>query len=162
MRTLSLIRHAKSSWEGNFIDMERPLSDRGLRDANLLTNKLLNTQFNPDAIFSSPANRALTTCRLFMDKLHFSKELLIITDELYDFGGQRVVRFIRDLDDSLQDVLIFGHNHAFTAIANDFGDTYIDNVPTCGLVKIQFETTSWKNINQGHTIMTLFPKELRS
>lgn len=162
MKTLSLIRHAKSSWEGNLIDMDRPLSNRGLKDTNLLTNKLLNTQFNPDAIFSSPANRALTTCGLFMDKLELSNERLVVTDELYDFGGRRVANFIRNLDDSFKDVLIFGHNHAFTAIANDFGDTYIDNVPTCGLVKIQFETNSWKNINQGHTIMTLFPKELRS
>jgi phosphohistidine phosphatase len=162
MKTIILIRHAKSSWKYDLTDIDRPLSIRGIRDANLLSKELLKYQLNPSGIFSSPANRALTTCKVFMDTLNFPPELLTITDELYDFGGNQVANFIHNLDDSYDDVLIFGHNHAFTAITNNFGDTYVDNVPTCGIVKIQFQTENWKNIDKGHTIMTLFPKHLKS
>ena len=162
MKTLTLIRHAKSSWDHDIADIDRPLSTRGFNDAKLLSNELLKHKFNPDAIFSSPANRALTTCKLFMDTLNLSSDLLTITDELYDFGGQKVANFIRKLDNGYESVLIFGHNHAFTEISNSFGDMYIDNVPTCGLVKLQFEIDSWKDISKGHTEMTLFPKQLKS
>lgn len=161
MKTLTLIRHAKSSWEHEIADISRPLSSRGVSDANLLSKELLKDKFYPDGIFSSPANRALTTCKIFMEILKLSPNLLTITEELYDFGGRQVASFIRDLDDVYENVLIFGHNYAFTAIANTFGDTYIDNVPTCGLVMLQFEIDSWKNIDKGHTKMFLFPKNLK-
>ena len=162
MKTLILIRHAKSSWEGNEIDINRPLSSRGFRDAKLLSKELLKYEINPDAIFSSPANRALTTCHTFMDTLDFPSRLLTVTDELYDFEGSQVTKFLHKLQDSYNTVIVFGHNHAFTAIANTFGDKFIDNVPTCGLVKIQFPNDSWKNIDKGHTEMTLFPRDLKS
>ena len=162
MKTVVLIRHAKSSWEHDIADIHRPLSDRGYSDANLLSNEFLNYNFNPDGIFSSPANQALTTCNLFIENCRFDANLLSIYKELYDFGGSQVVGFMRNLSDSLYSVMIFGHNHAFTSIANSFGNVYIDNVPTCGLVMLQFDTSSWKNIDKGHTKMTLFPRDLKS
>ncbi|MEZ4802713.1 MAG: phosphoglycerate mutase family protein [Gelidibacter sp.] len=162
MKTLILIRHAKSSWDHDVIDKNRPLSNRGVQDANLLSNELLKLNLIPDAIFSSPAIRALTTCKIFMDTLNYAPNLLRVTENLYDFGGQRVVEFIYNMDDMYDNIMIFGHNHAFTAIANKFGDLYIDNVPTCGLVMLQFNTVAWKNIDKGHTKMTLFPKHLKS
>ncbi len=162
MKTLILIRHAKSSWEHDVTDIDRPLSSRGYSDANLLSNELLKHDLKPDAVFSSPANRALTTCNIFMDALNFTSDLLKITDELYDFEGRQVANFIRNLNDDYKNVMIFGHNHAFTEIANNFGDEYIDNVPTCGLVMLQFNIDSWKNTDKGHTKMTLFPRHLKS
>ncbi|MEZ4793500.1 MAG: histidine phosphatase family protein [Gelidibacter sp.] len=162
MKTLVLIRHAKSSWNHDVIDKNRPLSDRGLGDAKLLSNEFLKFGFKPDAIFSSPAKRALATCNIFMGTLNFHTELLTISDELYDFGGWQVSNFIHSLSDSYENVMIFGHNHAFTAIANSFGDINIDNVPTCGLIMLQFDKDSWKNIDKGHTKMTLFPKHLKT
>ncbi len=161
MKTLILVRHAKSSWEHDITDVNRPLSTRGFSDANLLSKELLKYKITPDGIFSSPANRALTTCNIFMDNCNFIPSLLKIENELYDFGGRKVVDFIRGLKDEHQFVIIFGHNHAFTAIANNFGDKPIDNVPTCGLVMLQFETDTWKNLDKGRTKMTLFPKELK-
>lgn len=161
MKTLLLIRHAKSSWDHGVIDENRPLSDRGMQDANLLSNELLKYKITPDAIFSSHANRALTTCTIFIDNLNLPSKLLTVTKELYDFGGRQVANFIRNLDDKYETVMIFGHNHAFTAVSNDFGDTYIDNVPTCGLVMLQFKVDFWKNIDKGHTKMTMFPKDLK-
>ena len=161
MKTLVLIRHAKSSWEHNLTDLDRPLAQRGFTDAEMLSHYFKNYNFHPDHVFSSPANRALTTCNIFMDTLNLPKNILTIDRQLYDFGGQQVSGFIKSLGDNYQNVMIFGHNHAFTSISNIFGNKSIDNVPTCGLVMIEFDTDSWKNIDKGHTKLTLFPKELR-
>lgn len=161
MKTLVLVRHAKSSWEHNLTDLDRPLSERGFSDAEMLSHYFKNYNFHPNYVFSSPANRALTTCNIFMEALNLSKKMLSVDHQLYDFGGQQVSQFIKSLDDNYQNVMIFGHNHAFTAISNIFGNKFIDNVPTCGLVMIEFDTVFWKTIDKGHTKLTLFPKELR-
>ncbi|MCK7591124.1 histidine phosphatase family protein [Subsaxibacter sp. CAU 1640] len=161
MKSITFVRHAKSSWEHDLTDIHRPLSIRGYNDANLLSNELLTHNFCPDAIFSSPANRALTTCRIFMDTLNFKENMLTVNEKLYDFDGNQVVKFIYALSDKLSDVMIFGHNHAFTSIVNKFGDKYIDNVPTCGLVSIDFNCDSWIKIDKGHTKKILFPRNLK-
>lgn len=162
MRIIVLIRHAKSSWEPHFTDIKRPLSPRGFSDAKLLSNEVLNFKMKPDAIFSSPATRALTTCNIFMEVLNYPDSLLTVVNELYDFEGEKVRNFISNLDDKIETVLIFGHNHAFTAIANILGDSYIENIPTAGFVMIEFDTGRWKDIETGHTKLTLYPKDLKS
>ncbi|WP_033958674.1 SixA phosphatase family protein [Psychroserpens jangbogonensis] len=161
MRQIVLIRHAKSSWEHDVNDAERPLKKRGFRDAALVSNAFKNTSFTPDIIFSSPANRASSTCRIFMNILNYDDHILHIEDELYDFSGQNVIDFIAKIDDSYEKVMIFGHNHAFTSICNIFGDQFIDNLPTSGLVVINFDVTSWQNIKKGTTKLTIFPRDLK-
>lgn len=161
MKTLVLIRHAKSSWEDDVTDIRRPLSKRGFTDANLLSKSLHSFNFYPDAIFSSPANRALSTCTIFMKNLGFPDRILKTEEQLYDFGGQSVLRFIKNLDNTLNQVMIFGHNHAFTELTNTLGDRTIDNLPTSGFVMIQFEIDSWKGLENGSTKMILTPKDLK-
>ena len=70
----------------------------------------------------------------------------LISNELYDFSGKSVMDFVKNLDDNLTTVIIFGHNHAFTQIANLWGDVYIENVPTAGLVQLNFEIDKWRDI----------------
>jgi phosphohistidine phosphatase len=161
MRKLVLIRHAKSSWEFDVPDAERPLNKRGLKDAALVSNAFKNTSFSPDIIFSSSAIRAASTCKIFMKTLNFDENLLHVRDELYDFGGQKVINFIHNIDDSYEKVMIFGHNHAFTSICNIFGDQFIDNLPTSGLVVLNFDVTSWQKIKKGKTKLTIFPRDLK-
>ncbi|MCB0447484.1 MAG: histidine phosphatase family protein [Gelidibacter sp.] len=161
MKTIVLIRHAKSSWDYDVIDQNRPLSNRGINDANLLSNHFKSFGFKPDAIFSSPANRALTTCNIFIKNLNYHEKLLSVNDQLYDFGGNLVANFIKFFSDDFEKVMIFGHNHAFTSIANSFGDKNIDNVPTCGLVMIEFDVESWIETRKGKTKLTIFPRDLK-
>lgn len=161
MKTLILIRHAKSSWEHDVNDLNRPLSERGFSDAGLLSKEFTAIKFQPDAVFSSTANRALSTCQIFMDNLGLEKKLLTIDRQLYDFGGNQVLRFIKSLDDGLEKVMIFGHNHAFTTLTNNLGDTEIDNLPTTGLVMIEFNVDHWQEINKGETKMILKPKDYK-
>lgn len=161
MKTIVLIRHAKSSWDQDVNDLNRPLSKRGFADAHLLSKEFAAYDFRPDAIYSSPANRALTTCSIFMENLNLSENLLTVEEQLYDFGGNRVLRFIKGLNDELNRVMIFGHNHAFTSLTNSLGDKAIDNLPTSGLVMINFEVDSWQSIKKGKTEMILKPKDFK-
>jgi len=161
MKTLILVRHAKSSWEHHVIDKDRPLKKRGFTDAKLVSMAFKNKGIQLDKVFSSPANRALSTCNLFIENLNIDKSNLHIEDDLYDFVGDQVINFIKNIKEDYQNVMIFGHNHAFTSICNIFGTAFIDNLPTSGLVIIDFETDLWTDIKQGHTRLTIFPRDFK-
>ena len=162
MKYLTFFRHAKSSWKYDVSDHERPLKPRGFKDACLVSEQLNNENFTVDLIVSSSAKRALTTCHIFMDELKLTNtDTMKITNELYDFSGSQVVNYIKSLDNKHINVLIFGHNYAFTSIVNTYGDQYIDNLPTSGVVSIAFDINNWEEIKEGKTIRTLFPKDLK-
>jgi len=161
MKTLILVRHGKSSWEYSVSDKDRPLQERGVNDGLLVSNAFRTKEIEIDAVYSSPANRALHTCMIFMRQLEFQFEDLCIIEDLYDFSGDSDLEFIKSLDDTLKTVMIFGHNHAFTHLANSLGNSYIDNVPTSGLVHLNFEVDQWNSISKGTTKQTIFPKQLK-
>ena len=160
MKTLTLIRHAKSSWEGNFKDFDRPLNDRGLRDLQKMVEKAIEFKLETDLVLSSPAKRALTTANAFVVGMYIQSENFVLNQNLYDFSGEYLVRTIKSVNDSVNSLMVFGHNHAITYFVNAFGNQYIDNVPTCGLVTIEFDIDSWADLKKGNTINILFPKEL--
>ena len=96
-----------------------------------------------------------------MEALNIAKEKVIIEDELYDFAGQKVIKFIQNLDNNIDNIMLFGHNYAFTSLVNALGNRHIDNLPTTGLVLIEFDSDSWNEITKGKTKLIIFPKELR-
>ena len=161
MKILALMRHGKSSWEHEVSDRERPLKSRGVNDALLVSEAFRTKGFLPEIVLSSPANRALSTCKIFSIKNGIADEDIQIEERLYDFIGQDVINIVKSLDDRLESAIVFGHNHAFTSIANVFGSVYIDNLPTSGLVVIDFEVDSWKQIASGITRFTIFPRDLK-
>ncbi|SHJ12803.1 SixA phosphatase family protein [Pseudozobellia thermophila] len=161
MKNLILVRHGKSSWDYSVSDKDRPLKERGINDALLVADIFGKQNVHIDAAYSSPANRALHTCMIFLRRLDFSFADFQVVEGLYDFSGESDLQFIKSLDDGLETVIIFGHNHAFTYLANSLGNSYIDNVPTSGLVHLRFDTNTWESISKGTTIQTIFPKENR-
>jgi len=161
MKTIILVRHAKSSWENDLSDRQRPLKNRGLKDANLVSNAFCKLGYLPKKYFSSPAKRALETSKIFLKTLKIDQSNLTIVEDLYDFNGTSVINFIKTLDNRTNSVMIFGHNHAFTSISNIFGNIFIDNLPTSGLVKINFEIDNWKDLKKGSTELKIIPKELK-
>ncbi|WP_378175044.1 histidine phosphatase family protein [Aquimarina sp. SS2-1] len=161
MKTLYLIRHAKSSWEFDLDDHKRPLNKRGLRDADLIGKQLKTLVKSIDMVLSSDAERAKTTAKIIFDHLELPDSIFSLEPTLYDFSGHQVVDVIKNCNDNIKNLMIFGHNHAFTSIANLYGDKVIDNLPTAGVVGIQFDVKSWKEIEVGKNVLTLFPKELR-
>ncbi|TPN88890.1 SixA phosphatase family protein [Aquimarina algicola] len=161
MKTLYIIRHAKSSWEFDVSDEKRPLNKRGLNDAALIGEKLTALLKPIDKILCSPAERAHSTAKIILSYLDIPAEIFKIEPLLYDFSGNDVTKVIKNCSDDINTLLIFGHNHAFTSIANLYGDTYIDNLPTAGVIGIEFPVTSWKNIKEGKTVLKLYPKLLK-
>ena len=161
MKTLYLLRHAKSSWKHDVIDHQRPLKQRGLNDARLVSKHVVKKVKAPEKIISSDAERALTTALFFKEAFQVADEDFSTNHNLYDFGGRQVLEIIKNLNDSWKRVMIVGHNHAFTSIANMLGDEYIENLPTCGFVQLQFDEKHWKDVNVGKTKLSVFPRHLK-
>ena len=156
-----LMRHAKSSWELEVSDEDRPLQERGIRDAHLVAGHFREQGSKVDFVYSSPAIRALHTAGIFVRGIDHPFDRFRVDASLYDFSGERVREFVGQLHDELGTVALFGHNYAFTSLANAWGDRYIENLPTAGLVHIVFQEDRWSSISTGSIKHLLFPKQLR-
>ncbi len=162
MKNVYFIRHAKSSWENSSLsDIERPLNKRGLRDAPFMAKMLKNKNAQPDLIISSPANRALTTAKFFATEMNLSDEKIAIKNIIYGAYPEDVLGLIKKLDDTINTILVFGHNPTFTSLVNRFTEDYIANVPTCGIVKVTADINSWSKFGKANTMLTEFyyPKQ---
>ncbi|PCJ93244.1 MAG: histidine phosphatase family protein [Flavobacteriaceae bacterium] len=160
MKHLILIRHGKSSWDYNVDDKDRPLKERGIVDAHLVASKFSSQNIEINAVFSSPAIRALHTCSIFLRELDIPFATLEVHEALYDFSGDGIVPFVKNLPNNLNKVLLFGHNNAFTNVVNTWGNQYIENVVTSGLVHLSFNVDAWQDVSKGNTEQTMFPKQL--
>lgn len=161
MKKIIIVRHAKSSWEYNVIDHERPLNTRGENDAILVSKHLEAYKFRPDLILSSDAVRAKTTANIFMENLNFKEKKINLIHDLYDFSGYNLLKVVKNTDDSVNLLMVFGHNHAITAFVNSYGDKNIENVPTSGVVMLEFDITTWNNLESGNTKLMIFPRDLK-
>lgn len=162
MKTLYIVRHAKSSWEHDVIDHERPLKKRGFKDAELVSKHLKGKIELPNLVISSDAMRAKTTADIFVSNLGISLSDFKLDHELYDFSGFKLTEVIQTCDNSVDILMVFGHNYAMTSFVNKYGDKYIDNVPTSGFTQIEFDIDSWKDLNKGTTKQTVFPRDLKN
>lgn len=165
MKTLYLIRHAKSSWDfPNLTDFERPLNKRGLRDAPFMGMILRQKQIAPELFLSSPAKRALTTAQLFAIAMNYPVERIVTEPRIYEASRQTLLEIIASLPDDLESVALFCHNPAITDLANFLSDKTLDNVPTCGIFSVSLPSPTWKNLEQGKCVFNffLYPKKFLS
>ena len=160
MKKLILVRHAKSSWEFDVIDHERPLNSRGLNDAELVSKHLITKNLIIDKLVSSDAKRAKHTAEIFISNLQIEDNIINFNYDLYDFAGYNLLEFIKSCGNTVNNLMIFGHNHAITDFVNTYGDVFIENVPTCGVVIIEFNIENWNQLEKGKTVKKYFPKEL--
>jgi phosphohistidine phosphatase len=159
MKTLYIVRHAKSSWEYKGIeDIDRPLKKRGIKDAHLLSKFLSKEIKKPDVFISSSANRALHTAIIFCENFEYPISNLNIRRQLYSFSDGYLVKTVKALDDGFNSAIIFSHDHGINTFVNKFGSEPIAHVPTCGVIGIKFEDNYWKNIKKGKTFMVEMPK----
>lgn len=143
MKSLLLVRHAKSSWNFNVEDFERPLNERGLRDAPEMAKRLLNKGIEVDTFVSSPANRALTTATFFAETYGQKQKNILVIPSLYEPSSVAFFNAIESLDDNYQTVALFSHNPGITEFANKLTATSIDDMPTCAIFAIKIETKKW-------------------
>ena len=161
MKNLILIRHAKSSWDLPVNDKDRHLSNRGVVDAHLISSNILKYLPKKFVIFSSNAKRAIETATIFAQNWMSPFESIIFMEDLYTFDENQLERIIKTCNTDYENVILFGHNAAITNFVNKFGNILIDNVPTSGLVSINFNCENWKLLSKGKTEKTLFPRDLK-
>lgn len=160
--TLTLVRHAKSSWDHvGLQDFDRPLNERGLRNAPEMGKRLAKRGDTPDVIISSPAKRAMTTAEMIADEIGFDKNNILREPAIYAAGLSTLVDIVTGIDDGYQSAMLVGHNPGFTELCNYLCAVRIDNVPTCGIVQIKFRTNAWHTIakHDGEMIDFDYPKK---
>jgi phosphohistidine phosphatase len=148
MKTLFLIRHAKSSWDDPALsDRQRPLTRRGRRDALSMGKRLAKRHRRPDLMLSSPALRALTTAQVIAGKFGCRRKHIVVETRLYACKVPDLLRLIRQLDDGLKRVMLFGHNPELTGLARRFSDD-IHDLPTCAVARFKFDVKSWTRVGR--------------
>ena len=146
MKTLFLVRHAKSSRDDpSLADRERPLNDRGLHDAPMMGQRLSRSGMKPDRIVSSPALRALTTAQLIADAIGFPRQDIAIDDSIYESSLERLLAVIRGLNDKLDCVMVVGHNPEFAELAHRLAPE-ITEMPTCAVAEFRFDARAWADV----------------
>ncbi len=161
MKNLILIRHAKSSWEAPLKDIDRPLEQRGIKDAHLVAANCLNYVPPIFVMWSSTAKRASETALIFAQNILYPVESIIFKEELYTFDENQLEKVIKSCSNIFENVILFGHNEAITNFVNKFGDIFVDNVPTSGFVSLEFATDNWEQIAKGKTQKIIFPKKIK-
>lgn len=156
MKIVSVVRHAKSDWTTGVPDIQRPLNDRGLRNAPLMGRRLVKRAVAPDLMITSPATRAHTTAGLIAAELGYSQDELEIVDELYGADTVIFLEILSGLSDDVSHVMLFGHNPEITNFVNRTANAAIENIPTCGIVEIEFPIDSWSEIGRSRGTVVIF------
>ena len=157
MKELVLVRHAKSSWtDSSLDDSERPLNKRGERDAPEMGTRLARRKHRPDLIVSSPAVRALETARIIAKKLGYPRKDIAVQERLYGAGVVDLLDIIRNADDMVITLMLFGHNPGLTELANHLGPREIPSLPTCGVLHLRFEADTWSIVGYSRGEEVLF------
>lgn len=150
MKLLHLVRHAKSDWSTEELaDIDRPLNARGFRNAHTMSQRFALENKVPDTIISSPATRAISTALIFCRNLNYSLEKFKVEEKIYESSVETMLNYIAQIDDRYESAMIFGHNPTMTELANILCSAEIDNVPTCGIVSVQFDVFAWMNTRAG-------------
>ncbi len=161
MKTLFLIRHAKSSWGDPMqADFDRPLNERGLRDAPIMAELLRKEGVRPDLMLVSPAKRTTMTARFFGQALGIEEADFQFDERIYEASSARIFGVFQKIQPSINTALLFGHNPATTDVANYFSKKFIDNVPTCGIVRIEGAVDDWADFSPENAAVTglFFPE----
>ncbi len=164
MKTVYIIRHAKSSW-ANFdqTDFERPLNERGHENAVEMAERMLDKKIRIDAFISSPALRAQQTCEHFCKVFSKDKNEIIFIDALYHADSATIKSVMAKTDDEYNTIAVFTHNPGISEYVNTLvEDVYIDNMPTCGVFAITAEISNWEAFDKAEKSFLFFdfPKNI--
>lgn len=144
MKTLLIIRHAKSSWaNAGQTDIERSLNERGKSDAPQMAKRLKEKGITIDLFVSSPAKRAHKTAKLFAEEYDYKKDDILIKEELYEAYGETFYKVVASLPAKHNTVAIFSHNPGITDFVNSLTGVHVDNMPTCAVFAISINAKDW-------------------
>ena len=151
MKTIILVRHAKSSWKDlSLEDFDRPLNKRGKRNAPFMGEKLKARHIMPDLILSSPAKRARKTATAIAKAIAYPKKKIIFDDNMYHASATYLFKMVRNLDDQYETIMLFGHNPDLNNVANMWlKKNPVHNIVTTGVYCIKFNVNQWQEVRQG-------------
>ena len=157
MKKILFIRHAKSSWKDSELqDIDRPLKDRGVKDAELMSEVVARLDLKLDLILCSPARRTIQTAEIFLQKV-FLKSKFKIEQNLYDASRTDYYRIIKKLDESCSQVAIIGHNPDISYTASELCNENII-LPTTGIALLEFVNLKWTEVAQGSGNLVLLDR----
>jgi phosphohistidine phosphatase len=162
MKTLYLVRHAKSSWKyPSLDDFERPLNKRGRKNAPFMGEILKKLKVTPDLVMSSPANRAAMTARTIAAAINYPLDNIVYSEAIYEFSEDTLIHVVTKIEDSMESAMVVGHNPAINGFANYIGDQPISNIPTCGICCLDLDVPSWAKIGKkcGKISFIEYPKK---
>jgi len=165
MKQIIFLRHAKSDWGNELLkDIDRHLNERGYSDAYFMSKWFAEQHKSPALILSSTASRALSTALIFARQLEFDMKHFKIEKRIYEASVSTLKKIVSEQDNSYNSIMMVGHNPGFTEVCNTLSeDLFFDNLPTCGIVSIQFKSASWQGVvkEKGKIEYYQFPKEFR-
>ena len=157
MKTLYLIRHAKSSWDfPDLSDFDRPLNKRGLKNAPEMGQRLRGRGVFPDLVLSSPARRARETCIKICHEIDFPEAEIIFNRDIYAAGVHNLLQVVETLPDDASNVFLVSHNPGITSFAEYLTGEYLGNIPTCGVARVDMDIESWSVAGRESGSITLF------
>ena len=149
MKTLILVRHAKSSWDTpGLTDFERPLNERGRKDAPEMAARLKEKGVRLEYVVSSPARRAKRTARFFAETFGLEKDDILLVEDLYGAMPAAFEKTVAALDDRYTTVAIFSHNPGITEYVAGLTTVRIDDMPTCAMFGVQAGINKWQEFEQ--------------
>ena len=145
MKTLTILRHAKSSWNiPGLVDFDRPLNGRGKRNAPEMGQRMKEAGIRPSLIISSPAKRAWTTAKLVAAEIGYPIEFLQREPDLYHASTEELFDVISRQDEGFNNLVLVGHNPGLTDLANILVPGLTSNLPTAGLVSVLIDSPTWE------------------
>lgn len=162
MRTLILVRHAKSSWTDPALDdFQRPLNERGRRDAPVMAERFAHAVTEPVALLSSPAVRAASTAAYFAQALQLAPADIRYEPAIYEASAARLLEIVRGLDDAQTSVLLFGHNPGLSDLCHLMARCDFAEMPTCAIARLDFSIDRWAKLEpgSGRLVAYSYPKE---
>jgi phosphohistidine phosphatase len=146
MKTLYLVRHAKSSRDDPTLsDRDRPLNERGLDDASAMGKRLAKHKVKPDLMVSSPALRALTTAQRIAGEIGYPRKHVLVDDQLYAARVDDLLAVVRDTDEKIDRLMLFGHNPEFSGLASRLAGQSVD-MSTCAVAEFDYDSRSWSDV----------------
>lgn len=156
-KQLILVRHGKSDWAtGGISDFDRPLNHRGHKNAPEMAERLLKKKLVPQLITSSPAKRALTTAKHFADIWQMPQQDIQEELSIYEANTTALLKVVNGLNNEFDRIALFGHNPGLTDFINYLADAHIYNMPTAGLVVINFPFDDWASVSLHTGTLFLF------
>jgi phosphohistidine phosphatase len=163
MKTIYIVRHAKSSWnQTDMTDEKRPLMEKGKKRTKKVIDYLHKNHIEVDYIITSHAVRAYETAKILAHGLKYPIGNIKVDPQIYHADGDSILNQFYDLPDRFESVMIVGHNPSLTDLVNLFLTSPIDNLPTSGVVSFSFDTDQWEKVpvSVRRTNFILFPREL--